>query len=737
MAYGVLPERDGRQHGVRRAPYLAVLPAWLVQTLAGERERWPLWLPVAFGLGTVHYFQLANEPSAYLSAGALAATALLALLARGRGGVLVLALLLFAGAAGFANAQLRTWAVAAPILEREIGPVMVSGSLISAEPHDGGWRILLRPREIGRLEEEKLPARVRINLAESLVPGPERLRLGAEHVVLAVLRPPPGPSEPGAFDFARRAYFERLGAVGYAVGPVRIESGQLEKRAVGESWRNFWNGLRRGISDRVQAALPGEEGAVAAALLTGERGAIPENVIQDMRDSGLAHLLAISGLHVGLVALTVFGVLRGLLSLLPRIALYHPIKKWAAVAALLSAFGYLFLAGATVPTQRAFLMIAVALLAVLLDRTPFSLRLVALAAAVVLLIAPESVLGASFQMSFAAVTVMIAAFELLQARRQRRDGVEDSWLLPRGPVRRVLLYLFLVAFSSVLAIVATGGFAIFNFNRFACYGLIANLVAVPATALWVMPLGLISLLLMPLGLEGLGLHPMSWGISLILDTAAWVAALPGAVLLLPAMPAWGMAALVAGGLWLCLWSRIWRLAGLPLVVLGFASVLLAPVRPDILINEDGSLVALRDTESGVLLLSQDRSDRFSAELWLRRDGAAEAGLFPRSGAGARGGLACDALGCFYRKAGHAAAVLHDNRGLPEDCARADLVVSRSPIRTHCRGPDGRPRATIDRFDLWREGPHAVWLSEDGIEIVSVQERRGRRPWVRYREGFRD
>jgi competence protein ComEC len=554
--------------------------------------------------------------------------------------------------------------------------------------------------------------------------------------VLAVLRPPPGPSAPGAFDFARRAYFEGLGAVGYGVGKVQLSQAPRDARA-SDPWRNFWNRLRRDISARVQAAVPGEEGAVAAALLTGERGAIPERVIQDMRDSGLAHLLAISGLHVGLVALTLFGVLRGLLSLFPRIALYHPIKKWAAVAAMLAAFGYLFLAGATVPTQRAFLMIAVALLAVLLDRSPFSLRLVALAAAVVLLIAPESLLGASFQMSFAAVTVMIAAFEVLQTRRDRREGAESAWLAPRGPGRRMLFYFALVLFSSVLAIVATGGFAIFNFNRFASYGLLGNLVAVPATALWVMPWGLASLLLMPFGLEALGLVPMSWGIALILETAAWVAALPGAVWLLPAMPLWGLAALVFGGLWLCLWSRRWRLAGLPLAVIGFASVTLAPERPDLLINEDGSLIAVREAESGRLLLSQDRSDRFSAELWLRRDGQADAELFPRAGDLARGGVACDALGCLYEKDGMIAALLSDNRGLPEDCARAALVVSLSPIRIDCRGPDGRRRATIDRFDLWREGAHAVWLSDAGIRIVSVQDRRGRRPWVRFREDYGD
>ena len=707
------------------------LVAWLLLTLGEERARWPLWYPVAFGLGIAVYFQLPEEPAVWPVGLVLLLAAVLAI--RARGGAFVLALLVLAAAAGFATAQLRTWAVAAPVLEREIGPVMVRGQLVSAEPHDGGWRALIEPREIGRLGEGELPAQVRINLADSLVEAPDSLWPGGPLRVLAVLRPPPAPSAPGAFDFARMAYFERLGGVGYAVG--RLEQGAPGRHELndGHVWRNLLSQLRRIVSARVQAAVPGEEGAVAAALLTGERGAIPEQVISDMRDSGLAHLLAISGLHVGLVAMTLFFVLRALLSLLPRIALYHPIKKWAAAAALAAAFVYLFLAGATVPTQRAFLMIGVALIAVLLDRSPFSLRLVALAAAAVLLIAPESLLGASFQMSFAAVVVMIAAFEVLQVRRERETRDAESWLLPRGPLRRILLYLGLVTFSSVLAIVATGGFAIFNFNRLACYGLLANLVAVPATALWVMPLGLLSLLLMPFGLESLGLVPMSWGISVILETAAWVAELPGAVLLLPAMPAWGLAALVAGGLWLCIWQRSWRLAGLPLVLLGFLSVGLAPSQPDLLINEDGRLVAVRDPESGQLLLSQSRADRYSAELWLRRNGQAEAELFPEAGSGARNGIACDALGCLYENDGFNAAILRDNRGLVDDCARADLVISLSPIRVPCLGPDGSRRSTIDRFDLWREGAHAAWLARDGPRVVSVQDWRGRRPWVQFRD----
>ena len=251
MAYGALQGRRGGE----RAVSLAGIAAALARFLAADRERWPLWLPVAFGLGIAIYFQLAAEPAPQIAIGLLAATALLAFWARGRGGAFLLALLLLAVAAGFANAQLRTWSVAAPALEREVGPAMVLGRVISLEPHDGGWRVLLEPQEIGRLASEELPEKVRINLAESLVPTPQSLVPDSPLRVLAVLRPPPGPSAPGAFDFARMAYFERLGAVGYAVGRVEPLSDMPSDGGFASVWRNFWNHLRRNISARVQVAF--------------------------------------------------------------------------------------------------------------------------------------------------------------------------------------------------------------------------------------------------------------------------------------------------------------------------------------------------------------------------------------------------------------------------------------------------------------------------------------------------
>jgi competence protein ComEC len=276
--------------------------------------------------------------------------------------------------------------------------------------------------------------------------------------------------------------------------PAGQDSGDLAL-AVGE--------MRQAVTERVLAGLSGQAGAVAAALLTGERGAIAKDVLAAMRDAGLAHLLAISGLHIGLFAGILFFVSRALLALWEPVALRYPIKKWAAAVALAGTAFYLLLSGATIPTQRAFLMGGLVIMAILLDRTGISMRSVAWAAVAVLLMQPESLLGASFQMSFAAVVALVAAFEWYGLRRGR--WTNDT------PPRRLLNYFAGVALATLIAGLATAPFAAYNFNLIADYGLAANLLAVPMTALWIMPWGVAALALMPFGLEAVALNPMGLG----------------------------------------------------------------------------------------------------------------------------------------------------------------------------------------------------------------------------------
>lgn len=353
---------------------------------------------------------------------------------------------------------------------------------------------------------------------------------------------------PGAYDFQRSLYFAGIGGTGFALGGAEKISGNGASNnasnnggAIGSqmSLGQMWQRMRQTISTRIRGAIGGDTGAVAAALITGDRSAISKPVLQAFRDSGIAHLLAISGLHVGLVAGLLFFGLRALLALVPALALTYPIKKWAAFFAICGAFFYALLAGATIPTQRAFVMIGLVLPAVIFDRQGISMRLVAIAACVILLFRPESMLGPSFQMSFAAVVALIAAYE--GWGRDLRARTDSNWR------KRAILYLAGIALTTVIATIATAPFAVHHFNRIAVLGLAANIAAVPIATLWIMPFAILGMFLMPLGLEKFALIPMGWGIDTVIGVAQFVASQEAAVIAVGALPVAGLIAIALGG----------------------------------------------------------------------------------------------------------------------------------------------------------------------------------------------
>jgi competence protein ComEC len=682
----------------------------LLARLVAERERWVLWLPVAFALGIGWYFALSSEPWDGLGLAAAIPLAGVSLWARRSihplaPTIVLVALPLCLVAGGFAAAQLETRRAGAPMLDHRIGPATLEGRVADVEALSESIRVTLAAPRIDQLAAERTPARVRVRLkAGSAAPEVgDRLQLSA------ILMPPPAPALPGGFDFQRQAFYQRLGGVGFAVGPSTIVP------AVHGGLATALGAVRGAMTARIHAALPGPEGAIAAAIITGERGAIPEAINQDFRDSGLAHLLVIAGLHMTLATGAAFFAIRAALALVPRIALARPIKKWAAFAAFLIAALYLAISGAAVPTQRAFVMCALALLAIMIDRQPVSMRSLAWAAFLVMAIDPVAIVGVSFQMSFAAVLGLIAFYEAWGNRlgALRQDA---------GPIGLGLVHLLGIALTTVVATLGTAAFAIYHFNRFALFSVPANLVAVPLAGVWVMPWALVSCLLMPVGLESIGLVPMGWGIRLIERVAHWTAGLPSAALDLPSMPDWGLLLIVAGGLWLALWRTAWRRWGVLPMLVGIAS-LTAARPPDLLLAGDGGLVAIRS--GGGYLLSSERTDRLIAESWVRTAGGIPTGRLPSAGETVEAGaLRCDADACMLERDGRRIALVREIRALDEECRGADLVLSLVRAPRSCRG---RTRL-IDLGDLRRNGATALWL-DDPLRIESANAWRGDRPWV--------
>lgn len=673
-----------------------------------ERQRWMLWIPVLLGVGIGAYFELHIEPP--LWSGALASGALLGgvLLCRRLPALQVAVLALLLVSAGFTAAQFRSFTQEAPVIGKRTGPVAIEGQLIALERLNDGTRLLIAPRTIDRLDRLQAPLRVRLKLTGKTAGND--LRPGDLIRLRGTLMPPPGPVMPGGFDYGRMLWFERIGAVGFTFGPPQ----RLAAAQAPEFWLNMeiWlAGLRDRLTRRIIAAIPGEAGPVSAALMTGERGAISAAVNQAMRDSGLVHLLSISGLHMGFLAGIVFFAVRGGLALIEPVALRYPIKKWAALAAITGTLLYLFISGASIPTQRSFIMTGAVLLAVMLDRIGISMRLIAIAAALILLISPESLHHASFQLSFAAVIALVAMYEWMSAHQAPR-------LWNAGLIARGLRYVGGLALTSLLAGLATAPLIAFHFNRIGMYSLLANLLAVPLTGAWIMPCAVAAFALMPFGLERWALAPMGVGVEWVIAIANAVAALPGSAAMVAQPPVIALLLVIAGFLWVCLWSLAWRWAGLVFVALG---LLLAPFgsRPDILVDTEGRLIAVRGPD-GSMRVNSMRVAKHARNEWAKAEGSAA----PLPAAANSAHAACDGLGCmFTARDGRMVAYVRDGMALAEDCRVADIVISSVPVRA-CASA----QLVIDLFDLQRGGAHAVWLDGPRLRVESVTAQRGDRPW---------
>jgi competence protein ComEC len=375
----------------------------LAERLAAEGERRFLWLPVLFGAGIGLYFSLKFEPPLWPAIAAAVAGIGLVLVLRRQAGWCEAALAFAAFAAGFALMRETAFERQAPMLQRPLGPVALNGRVVDIDLVDKGWRIIVAADPLPGLDASEAPRRLRVRIPKNsdvLHPGD---RVGMK----AMLYPVPAQVLPGGRDFQRELYFSGIGGVGYSYGAARRIADPAESERSG-GLREYVRQLRTEMSRRIMAVLPGSTGGVASALITGKRGAIDEDVIQAFRDSGLSHLLAIAGLHLGLVGAFVFFVVRGALALVPVLALRWPIKKIAAGAALLVLTCYLLISGAAIPTERAFVMNGIAFVAILMDRLRISMRICAIAAAVVLMVDPASLVGVSFQMSFGAVVALIA-----------------------------------------------------------------------------------------------------------------------------------------------------------------------------------------------------------------------------------------------------------------------------------------------------------------------------------------
>lgn len=664
--------------------------------------RMAVWAPVAFGAGALVYFFMPAEPSilaGMLLAGAATLSVCLAFwFARHRPIVWSLLMVLAFTLAGFARAQQHTQAQRSNFVQESGSARTVSGWIEAVQNSNGRERIVVRVTGFENMDAP--PRRIRF-FARRGTAGP-----GDAISARVVLIPPRRPAVPGGYDPAFAAWFSGLGGTGYAIAP--IESSEVS----GDRWARQIARWRWQMAEHIRARAAPETGGIAAALITGDRSGITPDQAEALRAAGLGHILAISGLHMSLFAGGLFFVFRAFGAAIPAFARRFDPRIPAAIIALIGASLYLVLSGASVSTQRAFVMVAVVLLGVVFKRRAISMQSIALAAGIILLLQPQSILSPGFQMSFSAAAALVAAFDLWR-RRETNDTQKNA-------AQRFIGFWGTLSFSSLVAGSATAAFAAFHFNRIAVYGLAANLAAMPVFSLVVMPAGAIALALAPFGLDAPALAVMSWGLIWVVRIAEWVSSWPGSLAPAASAPGYVLALYAFGFVLLVAATRGARKIGVGVMIAAYL-VWALNKPPDIFVSESGVVLARFEQDGGPQWSSTDRRRaRFATAVFLEQAG--------EQGRAGRGGVTCDPRGC-SGQAGHVViTVAESGETLIEDCAVADLVVVKayaSPVQqAACQA------RLVDLAMLDANGALAYWIGETGIEReTSVEARRGRRLWT--------
>ncbi|MCI4680430.1 competence protein ComEC family protein [Rhodoblastus acidophilus] len=720
-----LTDRVGSLAALRLSPGAALAALRLYFAAALEQEwdlRRPfLWLPAAAGAGAIYYLVAPTEPVLWVVGATAVLFAALAFLAHEQRTLSAVFVILAALAAGEFSGGWRAARVDAPVLDRiYIGEL--AGFVEEVDFRPQGARFLLRVTEAERLAPEQTPYRVRLTMR-----GVPAFAAGDFLTIKARLLPPARAALPGGYDFARDAYFQRIGAVGNVLG--KAEALPAPRTA---DWRPRLyaavDRARNALALRVYDRIGGDNGAIAAAMVTGKRDLLSEAARETIAKAGIFHIITISGVQMTLVAGIFFVGFRGFLALFPALALNYPIKKWSAALAMLGALAYGLFTGSRVGSERALFMTLILLGAVIAERPALSMRNLAFAALAVIAWEPEALLGASFQLSFAAVAALIAVYESrgaasgrpnpapkavgTEAEREAR-GLADHM----GEISRLRVFGALAA--TFCATSATASFMAYDFHELNPYVLIGNPLTLAMIELFAVPAALLGALLAPFGADGLVWSYLGAGVGMIMTIARWIGSAPGATIALPAFAPWSIACLTLAVLSAVLWrTRLMKLTALPLVGLGLLGAA-SGQRFDLAVAPTGEYAALRDAGGRLALLGK-RRDSFAAEQWLRAD----ADLRPASEAEAAG--RCDTLGCVgVMRNGEAAALVLDGEAFHEDCARAQVVISPLYAPSYCT-----PKILLDRRKLRETGAVTLAFGPKGMEWRTTRAPGEDRPWSR-------
>jgi competence protein ComEC len=670
-----------------------------------EHARWFSWWPVGMGIGILLYFELSFEPRLIFSSIVLLLTIgvmLYGSITRHPFYESSLRFFLYGIISiivGFTLAKIRTNYLSTPMLKVELKNVQLSGVIKDIEHIHRGERSKRRVTLILQEREESsdpiFPKIVRLNGRDGMIPG----KPGDTIQCLSDVLPVPDSVSLQGYDSQIQLYFAGIGAVGRIKGRCHL----LKSAEIGTltQWRYH-------LTQMLRHKIPGTEGEIAAALVTGDRSGIPKNIRQNFTDAGIAHILAISGLHISLVAGLVFWIVRRLFSFIPYWSERFFIKKWSAVISVFATGGYLAISGFGFPAQRAFIMTTFVMLGICLDRSPLSLRSVAMAAIFILTFFPESILSVSFQLSFAAVIALISAYE-------SSYSFLKNWVVQGHWLRRYLVNFLSIILTTLIATAATTPLIISTFNRFTMQAVLGNLLAIPLTSFWIMPMALVSMLVLFFqqfdgGIQNLVFHMWALGIEFLVRVASIVSSLPGSVVLIPTPHPLFLILTLSGGLWLALWKQPWRYYGFVPIGLGLF-MMFYDHHPDVYMAGDGSVIAYRDGEA--FYASSLKRGRFYVDIWARELGITKIEAWP-SQVLSKGQITLVSNPYNISK-----------ESLTKYCTLSPWMISNGYIWKTCRHTKVN---VIDRFHLKKAGPHFLWVKSDSIKVLSMKQSFGKRPW---------
>lgn len=687
-----------------------------------------LFLPVFSGAGAIWYFNLSFEPSLLYLFVLLVLGGLFVILFRHSYVFHLITFTLVVFIIGAIAGKMETLRLNTHIIANSVTTTL-TGRILTLEQHiRGEYKLIIEVLDSERPALAFNPKKIKLN-ARSL---PDNIHIGDGIKGLVRLRPPSGPSRLGSYDFSFHNFYNGISAQGFFMGKPQLviipPSTSMTQRLLMTIAT-----LRMAMTERIANAIPGEAGAIAAALITGQRGGINEATNDALRIAGLSHILSISGLHMAMVTGMVLVIARLILSCFPLIAMRYPAKKIAAIIALFVASFYLILSGSDVAAQRSYVMVAVMMIAIVFNRSALTMRNLAIAALITVAITPHEILGPSFQMSFGATASLIAIFGWWSTRKKQQDApaIKKNHKQPGLFYKYIFVPTTSTAIASLVAGFASGIYAAYHFNNTAPLGILGNGLAFPMMSILVMPFALLAAISMPLHLEWLPLQIMGFGVEIVKKIAFWVASI-SPNFNTNIIDEYDLIYLSIGLILLFFLQTSLRLCGLFFLIFGIIMTFITPM-PSALIAEDGRLVGVY-TEDNKLAINLQRPPSYTLSNWLASLRLKNSDVIAVNSQNNNGFYCSDFLCSIKIMPNQNMKIIENPNFIKDHCLNADIIFLSytHPNDTQLQNVKCKKNALIiTKKDLALYGMGEIYFINGQLKIKWASSL-PQRPWNQYR-----